>query len=109
MSLRAKIVLSLVALSTAATLAIGVFAYRTTAEQMGDQIDRSEMTASNLAGSRALRAMGAQEAGRRDLVADSDTMFQLLDRQGDRFGTIDESSPSAPSTGPSPGRASPGR
>ena len=89
MSLRAKIVLSLVALSTAATLAIGVFAYRTTAEQMGDQIDHSlEMTASNLAGSRALRAMGAQEAGRRDLVADSDTMFQLLDRQGDRFGTI---------------------
>ncbi len=84
MTLRAKMVLSLVALSTAATLAIGSFSYRTTAEQMSDQIDRSlEVTAANLASPRTRRARGGLETARRELISDSDTMFQVLDRRGE--------------------------
>ncbi len=41
MSLRLKLVLALVALSTAATATIGLFSYRTTAHQLEDQLDRS--------------------------------------------------------------------
>lgn len=41
MSLRLKLVLALVALSAAATAAIGLFSYRTTATQLKDQVDRS--------------------------------------------------------------------
>lgn len=81
-------VLSLVALSTTATLVIGVFSYRTTAEQMSDQIDRSlEETASNLVSPRTRRVRGGLDAARRELISDSDTMFQVLDRRGERVGT----------------------
>lgn len=41
MSLRIKLVLAIVALSTAATLVVGAAAYRTTARQLDDQLDRS--------------------------------------------------------------------
>ncbi|MFZ4517436.1 MAG: sensor histidine kinase [Microthrixaceae bacterium] len=41
MSLRLKLVLALVALSTAATVAVGVFAYRTTSQQLNEQVDQS--------------------------------------------------------------------
>ncbi len=41
MSLRLKLVLALVALSAAATAAIGLFSYRTTADQLRQQVDRS--------------------------------------------------------------------
>ena len=41
MSLRLKLVLALVALSTAATAAIGLFSYRTTEQQLEEQVDRS--------------------------------------------------------------------
>lgn len=45
MSLRLKLVLALVALSAAATAAIGVFSYRTTATQLRAQIDQSLVAA----------------------------------------------------------------
>ena len=45
MSLRLKLVLALVALSAVATAAIGVFSYRTTADQLLQQIDRSLLEA----------------------------------------------------------------
>lgn len=44
MSLRIKIVLALVALSATATMAIGVFSYRTTAKVLDEQIDQSLVT-----------------------------------------------------------------
>ena len=47
MSLRIKIVLALVALSATATVAIGVFSYRTTAKVLGEQIDQSLLATSN--------------------------------------------------------------
>ncbi len=78
----------MVALSSAATLTIGLFSYRTTAEQVSDQIDRSlEVTASNLANPRTRRTRGGLAAARRELISDSDTMFQVLDAEGERVGT----------------------
>lgn len=41
MSLRLKLVLSLVALTTLATAAIGLFSYRATADRLDEQVDRS--------------------------------------------------------------------
>lgn len=83
MSLRAKIVLVLVVLCTTATLAIGVFGYRVTAHQLREQLDHSlESTAANLAGARARRIRGGLPAVRRDLLAESDMMFQVLDATG---------------------------
>jgi two-component system sensor histidine kinase MprB len=51
-SLRLKLVLALVALSTAATVAIGLFSYRTTAEQLQSQVDQSLADASRRLGDR---------------------------------------------------------
>ncbi|CAB4535116.1 unannotated protein [freshwater metagenome] len=47
MSLRIKIVLALVALSATATMAIGVFSYRTTSKVLGEQIDQSLVATAN--------------------------------------------------------------
>ena len=52
MSLRLKLVLALVALSTAATVAIGLFSYRTTEEQLRSQVDQSLVDASRRLGDR---------------------------------------------------------
>ena len=62
MSLRLKLVLALVALSTAATAAIGLFTYRTTAHQLEEQVDRSLLDATKgLA--RATRATATTRPG----------------------------------------------
>ncbi|MEX0768117.1 MAG: ATP-binding protein [Microthrixaceae bacterium] len=47
MSLRIKIVLALVALSATATVAIGVFSYRTTSKVLNEQIDQSLIATAN--------------------------------------------------------------
>jgi len=47
MSLRIKIVLALVALSATATVAIGLFSYRTTAKVLGEQTDKSLVVAAS--------------------------------------------------------------
>lgn len=52
MSLRLKVVLALVALSTAATVTIGVTSYRTTAGQLRSEVDRSLVTATEAIGDR---------------------------------------------------------
>jgi two-component system, OmpR family, sensor histidine kinase MprB len=52
MSLRLKLVLALVALSSAATVAIGLFSYRTTEAQLKGQVDQSLVDASRRLGDR---------------------------------------------------------
>jgi two-component system sensor histidine kinase MprB len=52
MSLRLKVVLALVALSTAATVTIGVTSYRTTAGQLRSEVDRSLVATTDAIGDR---------------------------------------------------------
>ena len=85
MSLRLKLVLALVALSTAATAAIGLFSYRTTEQQLEEQIDRSLVEATRrLAERPEPPPVGIDERDdRRGLRGETDVVVQLLGPDGD--------------------------
>jgi two-component system sensor histidine kinase MprB len=84
-SLRLKLVLALVALSTAATAAIGLFSYRTTEQQLEEQIDRSLVEATRrLAERPEPPPVGIDERDdRRGLRGETDVVVQLLGPDGD--------------------------
>lgn len=84
MSLRLKLVLALVALSSAATLAIGVFSYRATARQLDEQVDRSLVEATERLADRPVRPRpirpGADpdDAPESDFRGEGDVVVQYL-------------------------------
>lgn len=83
MSLRFKLVLALVALSAVATATIGVFSYRTTADQLVRQIDRSLLKAAQRVPGgleRLPRQPGPDERGR--FRGEADIAVQLITRTG---------------------------
>lgn len=88
MSLRLKLVLALVALSAAATVAIGAISYRTTAQQLLDEVDRSLVAATDTL---AERRPGLREDGGPDepggppvpgLRSEGDVALQALGANG---------------------------
>ena len=87
MSLRLKLVLALVALSTAATAAIGLFTYRTTAHQLEEQVDRSLLDATNGLAERPERLppriQGDDPDDRRGFRSETDVVVQLLGPDGE--------------------------
>ena len=87
MSLRLKLVLALVALSTAATAAIGLFTYRTTAHQLEEQVDRSLLDATNGLAQRPERLppriQGDDPDDRRGFRSETDVVVQLLGPDGE--------------------------
>lgn len=102
MSLRLKLVLALVALSTAATAAIGLFSYRTTAHQLEAQVDQSLVTATQRLGERPERtppgAVGPGDESdesdeRRGFRGETDVVVQLLGADGQTSSYAGESLP----------------
>ena len=87
MSLRLKLVLALVALSTAATAAIGLFTYRTTAHQLEEQVDRSLLDATKGLAERPERlpprGQGDDPDDRRGFRSETDVVVQLLGPDGE--------------------------
>ena len=87
MSLRLKHVLALVALSTAATAAIGLFTYRTTAHQLEEQVDRSLLDATKGLAERPERlpprGQGDDPDDRRGFRSETDVVVQLLGPDGE--------------------------
>jgi two-component system sensor histidine kinase MprB len=88
-SLRLKLVLALVALSTAATAAIGLFSYRTTEQQLQEQVDRSLIDATRRLAERPERLPpagfdeGDEPDDRRNFRGETDVVVQLLGPEGD--------------------------
>ncbi|MEI7591619.1 MAG: HAMP domain-containing sensor histidine kinase [Actinomycetes bacterium] len=87
MSLRVKLVLAIVVLTTAATLCIGWFSYAVTADRLTREVDRSLQTGSELIehGSQAslTEELPGQSSGSDDQVPSSEQLFvQMLDAHG---------------------------
>jgi two-component system sensor histidine kinase MprB len=82
MSLRLKLILALVALSTAATAAIGLFSYRTTAHRLEEQIDNSLVDATLRLAERPDRFTPGGQDEEPGFRGEADVAVQLLDPDG---------------------------
>jgi two-component system sensor histidine kinase MprB len=93
-SLRTKLVLALVALSAAATAAIGLFSYRATADRLDEQVDRSidEATQRLLERPSRLPDRTARD-DRRPIRAGGGVSIQLVGRRGATVGVQGEPLP----------------
>ncbi len=83
MSLRLKLVLALVALTTAATVAIGVFSYRTTQQQLLGEVDASLAdTVTSYARPGGPSRPPGGDSDRDRFRSEGDTLVQLLSSDG---------------------------
>ena len=91
MSLRLKLVLALVALAAAATATIGLFSYRTTADQLRGEVDRSLVDATTRLGDRPGdrdRYSGRPPDDRGGFRGAGDVVVQLIAPDGSAFSYL---------------------